>query len=346
MFLKATKLLVALLFAFSYSARSQIIDTVCVGQTDARYEVPLTAGSTYLWILEKGGAVHTGQGSNKISVDWQSNPGIYTLKIVEQNSSGCWGDTAYGQIVLVSKLPVKLVGPLKVCQGDTAIFYASGADRFIWSDGSTGNYFVFKDTVNTELYVIGKSNTCISDTIRTLIQMKEQPIASFNHAPNYWIIDEKITLSYTGDKADLWKWFINDSLIDTGKNKIVLHYPKDTGVLVISLVTQNNSGCNDSVTYVGYVFDKSKIFVPTAFTPNGDGTNDYFGIVAFGFTEAKVIITNRINIPVFQSDDVNFKWDGTYDGQKCNPGVYFYQIILIDANGNDQKIRGEFTLLN
>jgi len=69
------------------------------------------------------------------------------------------------------------------------------------------------------------------------------------------------------------------------------------------------------------------IFVPNAFTPNEDGTNDEFGVVGEGIEEMTLYIFNRWGELIFESTELNNKWNGTFKGEKCENGVYVYKLV-------------------
>ncbi|MFM2307612.1 MAG: hypothetical protein RLZZ367_2281, partial [Bacteroidota bacterium] len=84
------------------------------------------------------------------------------------------------------------------------------------------------------------------------------------------------------------------------------------------------------------------------FTPNGDGTNDYFEV--FGNKEAwkqfEVTVFNRWGEKIYESSDMNFKWDGVFKGELQNPGVYVYTVKLVYLNNyTDKMYKGTLTLI-
>jgi gliding motility-associated-like protein len=91
------------------------------------------------------------------------------------------------------------------------------------------------------------------------------------------------------------------------------------------------------------------IFAPNAFTPNGDGLNDSFSIIPSAeVQEFRIVISNRWGEPVFQSDDKNFAWDGTLDGDLLPPGTYAYKMTFsstVDASIGTQEQFGSILLL-
>ena len=73
--------------------------------------------------------------------------------------------------------------------------------------------------------------------------------------------------------------------------------------------------------------------LPNVFTPNGDGNNDHFKLKGTSdpcYDFMSVTIFNRWGQKVFESDDSNFKWDGTHKGKgDCKSGTYY---VLIDGS--------------
>jgi gliding motility-associated-like protein len=88
------------------------------------------------------------------------------------------------------------------------------------------------------------------------------------------------------------------------------------------------------------------LVIPNVFTPNGDGTNDVFNAGAIrNVTSLNILIFNRWGESIFQSNNLNFAWDGQYQSQKCPTGVYFWVVQYIDINGNKHDLSGTVTLL-
>jgi gliding motility-associated-like protein len=115
------------------------------------------------------------------------------------------------------------------------------------------------------------------------------------------------------------------------------------------VVATNQDGCVGTSKFVVTVIPNYDIFIPNAFTPiNGDGVNDYWQI--FGnmpaIKQVEVMVFNRIGEKVFESTDINFKWDGTYMGVAAPPGVYSYVAKFVWLNNHsDARYKGTITLL-
>ena len=64
-----------------------------------------------------------------------------------------------------------------------------------------------------------------------------------------------------------------------------------------------------------------------AFSPNGDGLNDTWEIRNIADApDCEVLVYNRWGEAVFYSKGYATPWDGTYNAQKVQPGVYRYVI--------------------
>jgi gliding motility-associated-like protein len=99
----------------------------------------------------------------------------------------------------------------------------------------------------------------------------------------------------------------------------------------------NKYGCNvlDSVNVKASC--EPKVFTPGAFVPDGDDPRDrIFTIFGKHFSKMKITIYNRWGEVIFVSEDVNFGWDGTYQGSKMPMGVYPY-IITYEGKFDEYK---------
>ena len=92
--------------------------------------------------------------------------------------------------------------------------------------------------------------------------------------------------------------------------------------------------------------DEGQIEIPNIISPNGDGFNDEFYVRFTGInTVSSIRIFNRWGEMVFETIDPNGRWDGTFRGQSCNPGVYAYYVKVICSELKTSVISGNITLL-
>ncbi len=87
-----------------------------------------------------------------------------------------------------------------------------------------------------------------------------------------------------------------------------------------------------------------ELIIPNVFTPNGDGFNDRFEITNTEYWELHQFIYNRWGQILFENHNGSF-WDGTYRGNPCAEGAYFYKIIARHPDtGEEKEYRGSVTL--
>jgi gliding motility-associated-like protein len=104
----------------------------------------------------------------------------------------------------------------------------------------------------------------------------------------------------------------------------------DAGVYNYSIT--DKSGCAVSKQFEIYESNKACLFIPSAFSPNGDGINDTWEIKNIEiYPDASVRVFSRWNIDVFRAATYR-PWDGYYNGNLVEPGVYYYAVDLHDGS--------------
>jgi len=124
-----------------------------------------------------------------------------------------------------------------------------------------------------------------------------------------------ITLHAGGGFSEyLWSNGSSDSLITVGTQ----------GSYRVRVM--DNHCCTNADTTFVQVF---KYTVPNAFTPNGDGINDLFQVNGlYKNCTFRMIIYDRWGQLLFESENVDKGWDGTYRGQACPPDSYVWVVYI------------------
>ena len=88
------------------------------------------------------------------------------------------------------------------------------------------------------------------------------------------------------------------------------------------------------------------IYVPNAFTPNGDRFNEFFFPKGFGLVEKGYSFSNfdRWGEKLFETNELNMGWDGTFKGQLSPLGVYIWKLTYYDINNIRHFEIGSVTL--
>ena len=119
-----------------------------------------------------------------------------------------------------------------------------------------------------------------------------------------------------------------------------------------TLNVKSAEACKDSAeVFVKFLSDKI-IAAPNIFTPNLDGENDRFELSpGCGVSNInRLEIYNRsgtlihVDYPLFENREISF-WDGTFNGDDANSGVYVWQVELELIDGRNEVLAGDVTLI-
>lgn len=208
----------------------------------------------------------------------------------------------------------------------------SGCDSVRW-DGTT--YFENFETTDTILSSLG----CDSIISSLFITVGTTPVANAGEDVTI-LLGESTTLIGEEGNEYLWTWPGNSS-----DEQTIEVSPAESTLYTL---TVSNDDCSDIDSVLVTVINKIVLpFIPDAFTPNNDGINDLFEIVnAEDFENIVLRIYNRWGELIYEGFDQNHGWDGTYNGQLQNTGVYVYYITANSIyNGQNFSEKGSVTLI-
>tara|TARA_R110000803_G_scaffold342_1_gene1245 strand:- start:20266 stop:20724 length:459 start_codon:yes stop_codon:yes gene_type:complete len=139
------------------------------------------------------------------------------------------------------------------------------------------------------------------------------------------------SVGYDVDKT--YTWDVSDGvIINETDNQITVQWPDSLGTYVITVSTIRHGCYGDTSTYTVTVEDCPRIdlFFPNAFTPNMDNHNSYYTIYGSDVGDISyMVIFDRWGDKIFETNG-NGRWDGTYEGEKCQIGVYVVNIMYRD----------------
>jgi gliding motility-associated-like protein len=87
------------------------------------------------------------------------------------------------------------------------------------------------------------------------------------------------------------------------------------------------------------------LFIPDAFSPNVDELNDQFFVKGGSLKTFEFMIYNRWGEKLFVANDINFRWDGKYNGEDQPQDVYMYICYYTGFDGRKYSTKGTITLL-
>jgi gliding motility-associated-like protein len=87
------------------------------------------------------------------------------------------------------------------------------------------------------------------------------------------------------------------------------------------------------------------LYIPNTFTPNGGKFNETFFAQGGNIVEFNILIYNRWGELIFEGNDFNDHWDGTYEGKPCPDGTYIWKVKYTDVMENENQLVGHVNLL-
>ena len=123
--------------------------------------------------------------------------------------------------------------------------------------------------------------------------------------------------------------------------------PDETTDYTITIT--NEEGCfaerDVRVTVINPDCEEPFVFIPTAFSPNNDGENDILFVRGNNLESLTFVIYNRWGQEVFQTENKEFGWNGTFKGEFLPPDVYGYYLKAKCFNGQDYFKKGNISLI-
>jgi gliding motility-associated-like protein len=333
--------------AFVSSANNKITDSVCIGTPfllNAIASVPNGYITNYKWTWGDGGLYN---GASDTTMHLYNQYGVFTMQLIVTDTLGCKDTTKQNVFVDGPQYTDFAFVNNNLCLGEPLLLDDSLSNvvkNFTWNFGDGVSIKNQHDP--THIYnVAGFYTVTLNAEYRICPPTSKSLVVEIGAFPNVLLPDDTtlcpgftgpIPLSSPGTIAQKYLW----STGDTSKNIIAA----DPGLYWLKA---SNGSCIsiDSTNIVRFCY----IWIPNAFSPNGDGYNDYFlpaALLASGVQKYQMQIFNRWGEKMYLSaNQTDLGWDGKLNGQPVDMGVYYYLIDVIDAKGNPQRYKGDFTLL-
>ncbi|MFN5069675.1 MAG: PKD domain-containing protein [Bacteroidota bacterium] len=295
--------------------------------------------ATYQWDFGDGTT-----GSGNIPSHTYYDAGVYTVTLIVNDTTACNPlDTFTQTIPFTSRITASPSGdyfsgcaPLTVQFENNSI----GGTTFKWEfgDGSTSTLENPSHNYNqpgtyNALFIIFDPASCNgSDTAIITVEVFESaPVAQFTVSSQNPGSNEPVQFTNQSFNATNYLWFFNDGGTSNDVNPV--HSFTNNGEYLVCLIAFNNGPCPDTACRLITVRFTPVIDVPNAFSPNGDGQNDILLVKGRGVQSIVFRVFNRWGEKVFESNDLNFGWDGTFKGEPQEMDVYAWTLnAVLDGN--------------
>lgn len=285
----------------------------------------------------------------------------YVVTAISSNGSCIARDTV---LVTVNALPVVSVSPSVTsgCAPLAVLFNHSETDcaSGIWtfSDGTVvsgcGNQSMTFDSpgcYGLSLEIVSSEGCTASADLDSIVCVSASPTASFIPAPAI-LNAENPTTTMVNQSAggNQYEWNFGDNTVSSTQFDPVHSYsPGSFDSYTIHLTVTNEDGCSDTAYGIVYMEGGSIYYVPNTFTPDGNEFNPVFRpVFSYGIDPAdyNFKVFNRWGEIVFESNDKEIGWDGTYHGSLAEEGIYIWRIEYGSLWSTEREIiHGHLNLL-
>jgi hypothetical protein len=262
--------------------------------------------------------------------------------------------------------PMIVPSALTGCQPLKVIFrnnLTASYNKFTWEFGDGGSS-VLKDPEwvfeNPGEYIVTMRASTegvnpVTGTVTVIVHPK--PKAVFEITPVKVVIpDEEVRFMNYSTNGIEYRWDYGDG--NTSGVFEPRHKYGKYGNYTVSLTVISEDGCRDTFA-INDAFSGSAHYIemPNAFIPNPHGPSggffssksderaEIFHPAWSGVANYRLQIFSKRGILLFESNDINLGWDGYFNGQLINPGVYVWKINGSFANGQPFTKMGDVTLL-
>jgi gliding motility-associated-like protein len=238
-----------------------------------------------------------------------------------------------------------------------------------YSGTNTNTTFTYPTAGTFDVCVTATSaDGCVTTlTSPGMVTVYPLPVADFSFTPNETTILNP-TISFTdqssGGDSIVWDFgdgyilsgYTNSGTVPNGTHDGLTsgtylnpeHTYIDSGYYQITqTIVNTTTGCSQDITYTLHVEGDYILFAPSSFTPNGDGTNDLFFPQGVGINRDhfKMMIFNRWGELIYETENPEAGWDGTYKGLMSQTDVYVWKIQAKDHKNIQHDYIGHVTLL-
>ncbi|UKN03391.1 gliding motility-associated C-terminal domain-containing protein [Paracrocinitomix mangrovi] len=307
----------------------------CFGATDGQATVSVSGGSgnyTYSWNSTPPQTSTTASGLAS---------GTYIVTVTDVDG-GC---TVQESVTIIEPAEILLTMTAQnACYpdlGSATVVATGGVGGFSynWSPvSSTTATATGIDSAMATVIVTDANGCTATDSI--FVNVWDAPIIE---------ISNDTTIHY-GDEAQLiasggvsYSWTPDEDLSCSDCPNPIANPIQDTYYCVTA---QDANGCVSTECMTMFVeIVCGDVFVPSAFSPNNDGENDVLCVYSDCIKTMTFTIYNRWGERVYETNNMNICWDGTWKGKALNSAVFVYVLDGYLINGEPVNQKGNISLI-
>ena len=263
--------------------------------------------------------------------------GLQTVQLIATGNNGCSDTTS--ETFYVNPSPDVTMIFKDACKNSLVIFSATDNSgtvsqwKWTFGDGTIAttqnaqHVYTANGTYKVKLFATA-TNGCYSDSLQKDIII--YGTNAFAGNDTIAAAGQPVLLNATGGLSYSWS---PAALLSNPNISNPITTLTATQTFSIKVFTPEGCESYDDVTVK--IYKGPDIYLPNAFTPNGDGLNDIFKGTPVGIKQFNYLkIFNRWGQQIFYTTNYNKGWDGNWQGQKQNSGVFVVMVNGVDFKGN------------
>lgn len=306
---------------------------VCIGESAL-----INAGGAWRYHWEPDDYLNVNKGDEVITTPEEDI--MYHVTFI--NACGLNYDSVYVDVI---KPEAKAFSDTTICIGEYAVLSAEGGVSYEWSpqesiiSPNSQATRVFPE-VETKYTVLVTDQHGCQDKASVFVDFYPEPFV-LTSPDHYGFLGDVVQLTASGNSTKgTYEWSPDQHLSCADCSNPIASPP---GTTTYTVDYTDPNGCKAS-SQVRLVFD-AILYVPNTFTPNGDGDNDFFYAKGGNIKAFNMIIFNRWGEVVFETNDFEDRWDGTYNGKPLPDGTYVWKIRYSDDREINFEKKGHVNLL-
>ncbi len=272
-----------------------------------------------------------------------------TYKVTVTDSCGNTAtDSSTVYFIPYTPLHLTLNNDTVICGGGRVLLDADVTNglpnyTYVWSPNMTTHDSVTVRPANTTAYILNVTDACgftKTDTVNVTVY----PINSdFQYS---FTTNQSLAFDNLSSGAVSYYWNFGDASDDSiSALANPEHYYSNEGTFNVMLISINQNGCSDTAFRTIIILPDFYFYFPNAFSPNKNNKNDVFRGYGEGLKSYRMRIFDRWGQLIFESNDINIGWDGTYKGDDVSSGVYVCVFDVENFRSNKNRRFGSITLI-
>ncbi|MEM1218405.1 MAG: choice-of-anchor L domain-containing protein, partial [Bacteroidota bacterium] len=332
----------------------QVLDaSICPGETVVLNDIAnITQGANFSWSVD-GSVVST-------DFSFAVSPTETTTYDFFFEINGCTVEESATVTVLNEEPSLGIISDTTICAGELALITAipsSAASELFWTPGDLqgpshevqpATTTVYEATAVIGCFTVSNSMTVTVIPSFTLDSLIVTPSTAFAGST---IVAEAFTTPAELNNP-VYEWTVNDAQITADNPYSFVATLNNPGTdtqeeQTVQVVITDEFGCQNSAS-APIVVEIGTYEIPNIFSPNGDRVNDNFKILKTeDITILEFKVYDRFGQLVYDNENGDEGWDGTFNGKPMPMDVYAYfaRILLPDGTEVDPIEKGEVTLL-